>query len=154
NLARYRIELGNFVRARIPDKAILIEREVSEAGRIQRNVAFDADLLHIAGFRIQTVELVRPVFRDPGDAVLVDLLMMRSGHDTGCQRKRVFGEDSRFRIHLSDVTGLVAGEPYVALPIERRIVESEQLLRQFKFSDDDSRGFATRTRKDAQRRIL
>ena len=82
-LAGYRIEFGNPVRARIPHEAFFIKREISEARRIQRDSAFDADLFHVAGFWIQPVQLVSPVFRDPHDAVFIDLLVMRSRHDSG-----------------------------------------------------------------------
>src|SRR5713226_6534884 len=97
---------------------------------------------------------MRPVFRDPRDPVLVDDLVVRSWHGAGGHRKRVVGEDSRLGVHFADVTGLMAGVPNVALPIERSVVEHEQLPRQFEFGDHHPSPLAAGTAKYAERGIL
>ena len=94
-------------------------------------------MLHFSGLWIQPVELVRPIFRNPGDAVLVDDGVVRSRHGTGGQRNRVFRHDARLGIELADVARLVAGEPDVALGVSGGIVKREQLLRQLVFGNDD-----------------
>ena len=83
DLAGIRIHLGNPVRAGIPHIALRVQREISETGRVDGSLALDKDLLHFSGLWVQPVELMRPVFRNPGDAVLVDDGVVRSRHGAG-----------------------------------------------------------------------
>src|SRR6202158_6366889 len=95
---------------------------------------------------------MRPVFRNPGDAALVDDGMVRSRHGTGGQGNRVLRHNARLGIELADVASLVTGEPNVALGVSGSIVKGEQLLRQLVFSNDDPRLLSPGAREHGQAR--
>src|SRR5207249_9075215 len=98
-----------------PDEALWIDMKIAEAGGIDRAVGIDVELLELFGLRIKARQIVRPIFRQPNDILLVDPNPMSAGQRSWRVRHAVLLHCARARIQLADVRTSVRRIPDVAL---------------------------------------
>ena len=78
----------------------------------------------MASCGIETIEIVRPVFRVPDDALFVDVDGVGAGHGPGGERNRVFLHDAGLGIELADLARFVTAEPEIALGVALHVMKS------------------------------